>query len=424
MKNKKIMGIMMSLLLSTGVIAGCGTASTGGSGKDSKTIVIGENLELSGAVASYGSSADKGIALALEEINKKGIDGKKLKIVKVDNKSDAQEATSAALKLISQDKVSAIIGAATSGDTLAQVKIVDDKKVPLITTSGTASNITYDKGKLNEFVFRTCFIDPFQGIVSANFASNNLKVKNAAIFIDSSSDYAKGLASNFKDTFTKNGGKIVKEEAYLAKDTDFRAQLTNIKAKNPDVIFVPGYYEEVGLIVKQARDLGTSAFAHDIYGQIIKKGNVTEKQQMKAARYASVGVAILSILLALIAQKMNVAFLVSLAFCVAASANLPVIIFTIYWKKFNTAGAVTGMLCGLLSSLILVIISPNVFSPVEGAAIFIGKPLIDLTNPAIISVPLGFIGAYIGTVASKKQDVKRFAEVSVKANTGYRENDI
>ncbi|KQL54473.1 ethanolamine utilization protein EutJ [Heyndrickxia shackletonii] len=256
MKNKKFVGIMMSLLLSTGVIAGCGSASTGGSGKDSKTIVIGENLELSGGVASYGSSADKGIALALEEINKKGIDGKKLKIVKVDNKSDQQEATSAALKLITQNKVSAIIGAATSGDTLAQVQIVDKKKVPLITTSGTASNITYDKGKLNEFVFRTCFIDPFQGVVSANFASNNLNAKNAAIFIDSSSDYAKGLASNFKDTFTKNGGKIAKEEAYLAKDTDFRAQLTNIKAKNPDVIFVPGYYEEVGLIVKQARDLG------------------------------------------------------------------------------------------------------------------------------------------------------------------------
>ncbi|MGV3467220.1 MAG: ABC transporter substrate-binding protein [Heyndrickxia sp.] len=256
MKNKKFVGIMMSLLLSTGVIAGCGTASTGGSGKDSKTIVIGENLELSGAVASYGSSADKGIALALEEINKKGIDGKKLKIVKVDNKSDAQEATSAALKLISQNKVSAIIGAATSGDTLAQVQIVDKKKVPLITTSGTSPTITYDKGKLNEFVFRTCFIDPFQGVVSANFATNNLKAKNAAILIDSASDYAKGLASNFKDTFTKNGGSVVSEEAYLAKDTDFRAQLTNIKSKNPEVIFVPGYYEEVGLIVKQARDLG------------------------------------------------------------------------------------------------------------------------------------------------------------------------
>lgn len=168
--------------------------------------------------------------------------------------------------------------------------------------------------------------------------------------------------------------------------------------------------------------LGASAFAHDIYGQIIKKGNATEKQQMKAARYASVGVAIFSILLALFAQKMNVAFLVSLAFCVVASANLPVIIFTIYWKKFNTAGAIAGMLSGLLSSLILVAVSPNVFSPVEGAAIFVGDPLISLTNPAIILVPLGFIGAYVGTVISKKQDAKRYAEVSVKANTGYRES--
>ncbi|TKC14928.1 solute symporter family protein [Robertmurraya kyonggiensis] len=163
---------------------------------------------------------------------------------------------------------------------------------------------------------------------------------------------------------------------------------------------------------------GASAFAHDIYGQIIKKGKATEKQQMLAAKYASIGVAILSILLALFAQKMNVAFLVSLAFCVAASANLPVIIFTIYWKKFNTAGAITGMLSGLLSSIILVIVSPNVFSPVEGAAIFVGDPLINLTNPAIISVPLGFIGAVIGTAVSKKQDAKRFAEVTVKANTG------
>ncbi|MBS4172647.1 sodium/solute symporter [Bacillus sp. FJAT-49736] len=169
---------------------------------------------------------------------------------------------------------------------------------------------------------------------------------------------------------------------------------------------------------------GASAFAHDIYGQIIKKGKISEKEQMKAARYASVGVAVLSIILALFAQKMNVAFLVSLAFCVAASANLPIIIFTIYWKKFNTAGAITGMLAGLLSSLILVAISPNVFSPEAGAAIFKGEPLITLTNPAIISVPLGFIGAYLGTVISRKQDAKRFAEVSVKANTGYHEKEI
>jgi len=126
-------------------------------------------------------------------------------------------------------------------------------------------------------------------------------------------------------------------------------------------------------------------------------------------------------LLALFAQNLNVAFLVSLAFCVAASANLPVILYTIYWKKFNTGGAVTGMLAGLLSSLILVVMSPNVFSPIAGEAIFVGDPLFPLTNPAIISVPLGFLGGYIGTLLSKETDAKRYAEVKVKANTGYRE---
>ncbi|MGG4042566.1 solute symporter family protein [Bacillus smithii] len=165
---------------------------------------------------------------------------------------------------------------------------------------------------------------------------------------------------------------------------------------------------------------GASAFAHDIYGQIIKKGNITEKQQVSAARYSCISVAALSIILALFAQKMNVAFLVSLAFCVAASANLPVILFTIYWKKFNTGGAITGMLSGLASSLILVIISPNVIAPEPGAAIIVGKPLISLTNPAIISVPIGFLGAYLGTVLSPKRDDKKFAEVTVKANTGLK----
>src|SRR5690606_15441574 len=120
---------------------------------------------------------------------------------------------------------------------------------------------------------------------------------------------------------------------------------------------------------------GASAFAHDIYGQIIKKGKASEKQQMKAAKYAALGVSVLSILLALFAQNLNVAFLVSLAFCVAASANLPVIVYTIYWKRFNTTGAMSGMLAGLLSSLILVAISPNVISPVEGAAFFKGDPI-------------------------------------------------
>ena len=145
---------------------------------------------------------------------------------------------------------------------------------------------------------------------------------------------------------------------------------------------------------------------------------------MVAAKYASVGVAIFSILLALFAQKLNVAFLVSLAFCVAAGANLPVIIFTIYWKKFNTAGAITGMLSGLLSALILVSISPSVFSPVEGAAIFVGEPIFPLTNPAIISVPLGFLGAFLGTVLSGKTDDIRYTEVKVRGTTGMKEEDF
>ncbi|MCM3380470.1 cation acetate symporter [Shouchella clausii] len=164
---------------------------------------------------------------------------------------------------------------------------------------------------------------------------------------------------------------------------------------------------------------GASAFAHDIYGQIIKKGKITEKQQVVAARIASVTVAGLSIVLALFAQNMNVAFLVALAFCVAASANLPVIVYTIYWKRFNTAGAVTAMLSGLFSALILVAISPNVLSP-TGDAFITAEPLITLTNPAIISVPIGFIGGIVGTLLSKKRDDAKYAEVKVRANIGYR----
>lgn len=257
MRKKKVAGIFMSLMVAAGVMAGCNSSSnTSGGGKDSDTIKIGANLELSGGVASYGQSIEEGLKLAIEEINKDGIDGKKLELVTFDNKSDAAEATNGAIKLISQDKVAAIVGAATSTNTLAQVEIAQKNKTPLITPTGTNSTITFKDDTLNDFVFRTCFIDPFQGTVAANFASKELKVKNAAVIIDSSSDYSKGLASSFKESFGKSGGKIVAEEAYVAKDTDFNAILTNIKAKNPEFIFLPGFYEEVGLIIKQARSLG------------------------------------------------------------------------------------------------------------------------------------------------------------------------
>jgi cation/acetate symporter len=172
-----------------------------------------------------------------------------------------------------------------------------------------------------------------------------------------------------------------------------------------------------GLVLSAA-----SAFAHDFYSHIVRRGQVTEKQQVVAARWASIGVSVISIILALFAQTMNVAFLVALAFAVAASANLPIILLTIFWKRFNTTGAVTGMLVGLFSALLLVAISPNVWNPVKGVAIFVGDPLISLTNPGIISIPLGFLAAIVGTlVSSKKADVRKFDEILVKANTGMKE---
>ncbi|MFE4810506.1 ABC transporter substrate-binding protein [Peribacillus simplex] len=257
MKKKKLAGAFLSLTLAAGVLAGCsGSGSSEKSSGDGDTIKIGVNLELSGGVASYGQSIAEGLELATAEINKEGIDGKKIKLIKVDNKSEASEATSGAIKLTSQDQVAAIVGAATSTNSIAQVQIAQDNKVPVISPSGTSPEITFSKDKLNDYIFRTSFIDPFQGTVAANFATKEIEAKSAAIYIDSASDYSKGLAAAFKEQFEKNGGKIVAEEAYIAKDTDFRSTLTRLKSAKPDFIFLPGYYEEAGLIVKQARETG------------------------------------------------------------------------------------------------------------------------------------------------------------------------
>lgn len=162
-----------------------------------------------------------------------------------------------------------------------------------------------------------------------------------------------------------------------------------------------------------------SAFSHDFYNEILKKGKATEKQQVLMARYAAIGVSVVSIILALGAQTLNVAFLVSLAFAVAASANLPVILYTIYWKRFNTTGAMWAMVVGLISAIGLVLISPNVFSPEVGKAIFVGNPIFPYTTPGIVSIPLGFLAGYLGTIfSSQKADVKKYEEVLVKSNTG------
>lgn len=263
-KLKRFASVFLASSLIIGALAGCGVkdgATSGGSssgGKDSDVIKVGMNLELSGGVASYGSGVAAGAELAIDEINEAGgIDGKQIEKVKIDNKSDAAEATAAAIKLATQEKVVAQIGSATSGNTLAAVQIANKNKMPIIGPSATSTTVTVNEdGSVNDYAFRTCFIDPFQGKIAANFATKTLKLKDVAIYADSSSDYAKGLAKSFKETVEANGGKVVAEEAYIAKDTDFKSILTRLKAKKPEFIYIPGYYEEVGLIVKQAREAG------------------------------------------------------------------------------------------------------------------------------------------------------------------------
>lgn len=261
-KLKRFTSVFLASSLIIGALAGCGakdgTTSGGSGGKDSDVIKVGMNLELSGGVASYGSGVAAGAELAIDEINEAGgIDGKQIEKVKIDNKSDAAEATAAAIKLATQEKVVAQIGSATSGNTLAAVQIANKNKMPIIGPSATSTTVTVNEdGSVNDYAFRTCFIDPFQGKIAANFATKTLKLKDVAIYADSSSDYAKGLAKSFKETVEANGGKVVAEEAYIAKDTDFKSILTRLKAKKPEFIYIPGYYEEVGLIVKQAREAG------------------------------------------------------------------------------------------------------------------------------------------------------------------------
>ncbi len=248
MNKKKFGALLVGISL---MIAGCG----GGGASD--TIKIGANLEMTGGSASFGASATNAAKLAINEYNAKGgFKGKKVELVIADNKSEAAESASAMQKLV-QDKVVAVIAPIASSSVIAGAQINQDSKVLAISPTASNPKVTVDeKGKVRPYLFRASFIDPFQGSVMAAFATKSLKAKTAAIYIDNSSDYAKGLAKYFEEEFVKAGGQIVIKEAYLQKDTDFKATLTKIKATNPEVIFVPGYYQEVGLIIKQSRDLG------------------------------------------------------------------------------------------------------------------------------------------------------------------------
>ena len=255
-------GLFLALvLLVVGVfaIAGCGGSSTPAKPAESKDIKIGVVYELTGNTASFGTAANNGTKLAFKEINAAGgVLGKQITIVSADNKGEPSESANAMTKVITQDKVVAVVGFTTSSNGIAGSAVNEANKVPFVAAATTNPKVTVDEatGKAKPYTFRVCFIDPFQGTVGANFVLKDLKLKKAVVLIDNSSDYSKGLSKFFKEAYTKGGGTILGEEAYLQKDKDFKALLTKIKSLNPEVIYLPGYYEEAGMISKQARELG------------------------------------------------------------------------------------------------------------------------------------------------------------------------
>ena len=218
-----------------------------------ETIKVGEFACLTGKDATFGQSQHKGILLALEELNAAGgVLGRKLEVISEDNQSKSGESATVAKKLLSRDKVVAILGEVTSGRTLEVAPLAQAAKIPLIASGATNPAVT-QKGN---YVFRVCFIDDFQGTVMAKFALSDLKAKKIATLTSVSSAYSVGLAKYFKETFLAGGGTVVAEQKFSEGDKDFRAQLTAIKAANVDAIFVPGYYTEAALIARQARSLG------------------------------------------------------------------------------------------------------------------------------------------------------------------------
>ncbi len=266
MKKQRVFLLLLAMMLVLGTLAGCGGGGAedngDGEGEAPTEVKIGINYELSGEVATYGQASKDGIIMAFDEINAAGgINGMQIVPIVVDNKSESAEATSLATRLMTQDGVVAALGPATSGNYMATIPVAMQNGIPIISASATADKgVTIDAdGNVNEYVFRLCFNDSFQGVTMASFAMSNLEATKAVIIQDKSSDYAQGLADNFIATFEAAGGTIVAHEGYIAKDKDFNSILTSIKAKDFDVIFVPGYYQEAGLIIKQARDQGIDA---------------------------------------------------------------------------------------------------------------------------------------------------------------------
>jgi branched-chain amino acid transport system substrate-binding protein len=220
---------------------------------ESNEILVGHYGSLTGATATFGQSAQKGIEMAVDAVNQSGgVLGKKLKVLVEDDQGKPEEAQTVVTKLINKDRVVALLGEIASSNSLAAAPVAQAARIPMISPGSTNPKVT----QVGDYIFRVCFIDPFQGKVMAKFASNTLKVKKVAVLRDIKSDYSVGLANFFVENFKAMGGEILADESYSQGDKDFTAQLTSLKGKNPEAIFVPGYYTEVGLIARQARKLG------------------------------------------------------------------------------------------------------------------------------------------------------------------------
>jgi len=245
MNSKRTFGICVSIV----AIALCISC---GSKESANEILIGQYSSLTGTTATYGQSSTRASQIAVDEVNAAGgVLGKKIKMLLEDTQSKPEEAALAATKLLTRDKVVALIGEIASSRSLAAAPIAQANKIPMVSPGSTNPEVT----RKGDYIFRVCYIDPFQGEVLAKFAFNSLKVTKVAILKDVKNDYSIGLADFFTQTFNALGGEIVAEQAYSEGDADFHAQLTAIKGTNPEVIFVPGYYTEAALIIKQAREL-------------------------------------------------------------------------------------------------------------------------------------------------------------------------
>lgn len=246
---KWVSGLLLLALLSTSC-----TKKDKGASTESDEILVGEVLSMTGPEATFGTSSNSGTLLAVDEINAEGgIKGKKVRVITLDNQGKPEEAATAVTKLITQNNVTAILGEVASSRSLAMAPIAQQYKIPMVSPSSTNPKVT----EVGDYIFRVCFIDPFQGKVMAKFALDTLHAKRVAVLRDVKNDYSVGLANFFIETFKAGGGEIIADQSYSAGDIDFKAQLTSIKAKKPDAIFVPGYYTDVGLIARQAvKDVG------------------------------------------------------------------------------------------------------------------------------------------------------------------------